>query len=50
MDRFHFFKIRRYENDDKKRKTKRSFLKMIVFLIEIVLKNGRFQKQPFLKS
>ena len=35
MDRFHFFKKRsfRYENDDEKTK-----------LMEIVLKNNRFQK------
>ena len=40
MDRFHFFKKRsfRYENDDENRKTKRSFLKTIVF------KNDRFKK------
>ena len=32
MDRFHFFKRSfRYENDDENRKTKRSFLKTIIF-------------------
>ena len=44
MDRFHFFKKRslRFENDEEKRETKRSFLKKYRFL-----KNGRFQNDSF---
>ena len=45
MDCFHLKKNRsiRFENDDEKTKNDR-------FLMKIVLKNGRFQQQSFLKS
>ena len=47
---FSFFLKRsfHYEFDNKKTKTKLSFLKTI-FLLEIVLKNGRFPKDRFQK-
>ena len=45
---FSFFLKRsfRYENDDEKSKTKRSFFQKVSFLKMVVLQNDRFYKNP----